>query len=72
MQNSLPGSLMAESLPGFYVPQDLVGSLKGISDNLSMSVRWVQGLPSSTILASVQASAVPVREHAPWGLGAPP
>ena len=50
MQNSLPGSLMSESLPGFYVPQDLVGSLKGFSDNLSMSVRWVQGLPSSTIL----------------------
>ena len=50
MQNSLPGSLMSESLPGFYVPQDLVGSLKGFSDNLSMSVKWMQGLPSSTIL----------------------
>ena len=66
MQNSLPGSLMAECLPGFYVPQDLVG------DNLSMSVRWVQGLPSSPTLASGQASAVPVGEHVPWGSGAPP
>ena len=60
---------MAESLPGMYVPQDLLGSLKAISDHLSMSVRWVQGLPSSTILVSVQASVVPLREHAPWGLG---
>ena len=72
MQNSLPGSLMDETLPGFYVPQDLVGSLKGIYDNLSMSVRWVQGLPSSPTLASGQASAVPVGEHVPWGSGAPP
>ena len=72
MQSSPPGSLITKSLPGFYVPQDLVGSLKGISHNLSMSVRWVHGRPSSPILASVQASAVPVREHVPWGLGAPP
>ena len=34
-----PGSLMAESLPGFYVPQVLVVSLKAIPHSLSMSVQ---------------------------------